>query len=246
MSKTKLIIPAILILAASGFTIKTYFFPAEFRYAGTLEATKVDISAQLPSSIARVLVKEGDHVTANQELVSLSGEEVRIASRLANANYDRNLRLFRSGTISQDTMDQFKNRKDEADVRMSWVSIKSPLRGTVLSVYHQPGEWVAPGVKLLTLADIQNIWTYIYVPQPEIANLKVGMLLTGHLPELSGREFEGKIVKINSEAEFTPKNVQTRAERTRLVFGVKVSFQGNNNDETLKPGMTIEIQLPKK
>ena len=70
--------------------------------------------------------------------------------------------------------------------------------------------------------------------------------LTGYLPELGDRKFEGIIVKINDEAEFTPKNVQTRTERERLVFGVKISFKETNADEILKPGMTIEVQLPEQ
>jgi HlyD family secretion protein len=72
------------------------------------------------------------------------------------------------------------------------------------------------------------------------------MKLTGYLPELDNREFEGTIVKINDEAEFTPKNVQTRTERERLVFGVKVNFRDANAQEILKPGMTIEVALPDK
>jgi HlyD family secretion protein len=142
-------------------------------------------------------------------------------------------------------MDLVKNRKDDADVRMSWCRVQSPIDGTVLSRYHEPGEWVAPGTKMLTLANIKNIWAYIYVPQPAVARLKPGQKLVGRLPEMPGRDFAGTILKINDEAEFTPKNVQTRGERERLVFGVKVSFLGVNDDETLKPGMTIEIELPK-
>jgi len=56
------------------------------------------------------------------------------------------------------------------------------------------------------------------------------------------RKLTGRVTHINSEAEFTPKNVQTRQERTRLVFGVKISF--DNKDGLLKPGMTIEMDLP--
>jgi HlyD family secretion protein len=70
------------------------------------------------------------------------------------------------------------------------------------------------------------------------------MKLKGYLPELGNREFDGTILKINDEAEFTPKNVQTQAERERLVFGVKVSFRDANAEEILKPGMTIEVELP--
>ena len=70
------------------------------------------------------------------------------------------------------------------------------------------------------------------------------MKVTGRLAEENDRAFQGEIVKINSEAEFTPKNVQTQSERERLVFGVKISFKESNQDEVLKPGMTIEAELP--
>jgi HlyD family secretion protein len=177
--------------------------------------------------------------------VSLVCDDTKVAADLANTNFARNERLFKAGTVSQETMDQVKNRKDEADVRMSWCAVHSPISGTVLSRYHEPGEWVTPGTKLLTLANIKDIWTYIYVPQPEVARLKPGLKLQGTLPEMKDRRFLGTVLKINDEAEFTPKNVQTQEERARLVFGVKVGFQGANDDEVLKPGMTIEIELPK-
>lgn len=229
---------------AVAIVVKLLFFRGEFLYAGTLEATKVDLSARVSSVIGAVKVQEGDHVAENQELAALSCEDVKVASNLANDNFRRTVGLYRAGTASQETMDQVKNRKEDADVRLGWCSIRSPISGTVLSRYHEPGEWVNPGTKLLTLANIRDIWAYIYVPQPDVSRLKVGMKLRGYLPELDNREFDGTIIKINDEAEFTPKNVQTRAERERLVFGAKVSFLGSNEQEILKPGMTIEVKLP--
>jgi len=215
-------------------------------YAGTLEATKVDLSAQVPSTLKTVNPQEGDHVKAGQELIVLDCADIKVADDIATENYQRNLRLFKAGSASQETLDQMKNRKEDADVRLDWCSIKAPIGGTVLSRYHEPGEWVNPGTKLLTLANIRDIWAYIYVPQPEVARLKPGQKLIGKLPELGDKPFEGHILKINDEAEFTPKNVQTRQERERLVYGVKVSFLGSNDEEILKPGMTIEITLPKE
>lgn len=241
--KARKIIIGLVLLGLVGLGIKIFLVKKEFLYAGTLEATKVDLSARLPSTLATVTVREGDHVTDKQELITLSCEDFKIASKFANQNYVRNQRLFQSGTVSQDTLDQVKNRKEESDLRLDWCSIASPINGTVLSRYHEPGEWVSPGIKLLTLANIRDIWTYIYVPQQDISKLKVGMKVTGIVPEITDREFSGTILKINSEAEFTPKNVQTQSERTRLVFGVKVGFLGSNEDEILKPGMTIEIKL---
>jgi HlyD family secretion protein len=243
-NRKKIIIPVV-ILVVAGITIKLTFFNRQFRFAGTLEATKVDLSSRLASALDKVEVQEGDHVTENQELIALVCDDTKVASDLANTNFARNERLFKAGTVSQETMDQVKNRKEDTDVRMSWCTIHSPISGTVLSRYHEPGEWVIPGTKILTLANIKDIWAYIYVPQPEVANLKPGMKLKSFLPELGNKEFDGTILKINDEAEFTPKNVQTQAERTRLVFGVKVSYLGVNNDEVLKPGMTIEVELPR-
>jgi len=171
-------------------------------------------------------------------------DDVKVASDLADINFRRDTKLFKNGTISPETMDAVANRKQDADVRLSWCSIRSALDGTVLSRYHEPGEWVEPGTKLLTTADVKDIWAYIYVPQPEVFQLKPGQVLTAYLPEAGMRPFSGRILKINDESEFTPKNVQTRAERERLVFGVKVGFLGSNQDEVLKPGMTVEIALP--
>lgn len=104
---------------------------------------------------------------------------------------------------------------------------------------------MSPGTKILTLGNIKDIWAYIYVPQPIVAKLSFGMKLKGYIPELNNRIFEGKILKINDEAEFTPKNVQTQSERERLIYGVKISFLESNQEEILKPGMTIEVELPK-
>ncbi len=241
--KPKILIIAV-ILAALGFCVKLLYFDTEFLYAGTLEATLVDLSAQLPSSIANITVYEGDHVNMGQELIVLSCEDYKPDAKLAEDDYKRNHRLFLQKAISQESLDQFINKKEEADIHLQWCSIRSPINGTVLNRYHEPAEYASPGLKLLTLANIRDIWAYIYVPQPEVAKLKVGMKLIGILPEMNNREFEGKIIKINSEAEFTPKNVQTRSERTRLVFGVKISFLGSNEEEVLKPGMTIEVRLP--
>ena len=118
----------------------------------------------------------------------------------------------------------------------------SPLTGSVLTRYHEPGEQVAPGTKLFTLADLREVWAYVYVPQTLLAQIKVGMDVDGHLPELGDKTVPGRVIKINDEAEFTPKNVQTRQERTRLVYGVKVLFP--NAQGLLKPGMPIEVALP--
>jgi HlyD family secretion protein len=240
----KIIIIAVAIVVVAVICVKFIFLREAFLYAGTLEATKVDLSAQVSSAIRAVNVQEGDHVRDDQEVVVLSCDDIKVAAELARVNYRRTAELLQARTASQSALDEAKDRKDDAEVRLGWCSVRTPISGTILNRYHEPGEWVSPGTKMLTMANIRDIWVYIYVPQPEVSKLQVGMKLKGYLPELNNREFLGRVIKINDEAEFTPKNVQTRAERERLVFGVKISFLGSNDEEILKPGMTLEVKLP--
>jgi HlyD family secretion protein len=246
ISKSKrnlLLIIAAFVVIAVFITIK--LLDNHFRYAGTLEVTKVDLAARLPASIDEVRVYEGASVTKNQALITLNCEDFKTAARLAQDEYARNEKLVKNNFISASTLDQYKTKMDDANTKVNWCTIASPIDGKVLSRNHEPGEWMEPGTSILTLGNIRDIWAYIYVPQPLIAKLSFGMKLKGYLPELKDQEFDGEIIAISDEAEFTPKNVQTQKERERLIYRVKVSFLKSNANEILKPGMTIEIVLPK-
>jgi HlyD family secretion protein len=210
-------------------------------YAGTLEATRIDLPARVATVVSSVEVEEGQKVEKGQVLLRLACDEVRLGAKLAGESFERAERLRKSGGVSEEAFDQLQNRKQDADTRLSWCDVASPISGTVLTRYLDTQEWANPGAKLITLADLRDLWAYVYVPTEVMARLKLGAPVRGLIPELDRREFKGVIRKINEEAEFTPKNVQTRAERTRLVFGVKVAF--DNADGALKPGMTIEIDF---
>jgi HlyD family secretion protein len=96
----------------------------------------------------------------------------------------------------------------------------------------------------MAMGDLANdVWAYVYVDQPLLVQLSLGQEVTGILPELNDKPIPGKIIHIKGEAEFTPKNVQTRKERTRLVYGIKVKF--DNTEMLLKPGMPIEVRFDK-
>ena len=215
-----------------------------FTYAGTVEATEVDIPAQVSSTIAALNVAEGQAVTLGQLLVTLDGSDYKLAQSQADDDYNRGLMLFKSGSMPKETFNHLQAQKQLADLRVQWCSITSPLSGTVLTKYHEPGEWVNPGTKVFTLADLRQVWCLIYIPEPKLVQVSYGEKLQATLPELPGKSFEGAITHINDQAEFTPKNVQTQKERFNLVYAVKVAF--DNPDQLLKPGMTLEVQLPKK
>lgn len=242
--KKPVIIIVLVILILVGFFIKRTFFPSEFFYAGTIEVTKVDIPARVTSVISTRLVNEGDKVQQGQVLMELACEDYKLAANIATENYNRALRLYRQGSEAKVTFDQVLNKKQEIDLKIAWCKVTAPMNGSIFNKYHEPGEMVNPGTRLFTMANLQDIYAYVYVPQALVAKLKIGQAVTGILPELKNKEFQGNISHINEEAEFTPKNVQTREERTRLVFGIKISF--NNQDAILKPGMTLEVRLPEE
>ena len=226
------------------FGILIYIFlikKQDFFYTGTIEATKIDISSRVSSIISSFPAQEGHHVKKNDLLVMLSCEDFKLNNTLAQKKFERAEKLFKTGSLSQQDFDQLNNAKNNTALQMDWCSITSVKDAKVLNTYHEVGEYVTPGTKLLTLVNLSEVWTTIYVPQTLLVKLSTGMSVSGYLPEADMRSFAGKISYISDTAEFTPKNVQTRKERTRLVFGVKVVFP--NSDEILKPGMSLEIKL---
>lgn len=238
--KRLLAVPVLLALAFVGWS---WLKSRDFRYAGTVEATEVSLSPRISSTISTVTVQEGDSVRAGQPLVELGCEDLRLAEQIAQRDFARSERLYKDGATPFEAFDRAKNKRDDAALKLSWCRVDSPIDGTVLSRLKEPGEWASPGVKLLTLADLGGVYAFVFVPQTELFRLKPGQEVEAFLPEAGGAARKGRIAFIRPQAEFTPKNVQTREERTRLVYGVKIALE--NADRALKPGMPVEVRLPR-
>ena len=239
-NKLKFAVP---LLLAAGFVAWKATTRPVFRYAGTVEATDVSLSPRISSTISTVTVQEGDVVVPGQPLVEFGCEDLKLAADIAAHDFARSDRLYKEGSTPFETFDRDRNRRDAAALSVSWCRIASPIHGTVLARLHEPGEWASPGVNLLTLADLDSVYAYIYVPQTVLYTLKPGQELQAFLPEAGDKPRRAHVAFVRPEAEFTPKNVQTREERTRLVFGDKVAL--DNSDQELKPGMPIEVGLPR-
>jgi HlyD family secretion protein len=121
--------------------------------------------------------------------------------------------------------------------------IKSPINGLVLSKNTEIGEVVMPGSSLLTLGDLFHPWVKIYIKETDLGKVKLGQKAQVKIDTYPDKVFEGKVTYISSEAEFTPKNIQTKEERVKLVFGIKVSL--DNPLQILKPGMPADVILIK-
>ncbi len=229
-----------LILIGALIVGKMVLFPKRFMYAGTLETTKVILSSKVASDITDFPVAEGDTVKKGDLVAELSCDVYKVLATQIDNDYARAQALLKKGHMSKAEFDVLERNKKDNDLKLTWCQITSPIDGTVITKFREIGEVVGAGTPLLSVADTSDVWAYFYVPHDKLYQLKIGQTVTGQLPE-AGKTFSGKIIKINEEAEFTPKNVQTQEERTRLVYGVKVRF--DNPDLMLKSGMTIESAL---
>ncbi len=128
-----------------------------------------------------------------------------------------------------------------AQARLLETRLRSPITGLVLRKNLEVGETASPGISILTLMDPGDMWLRAYVPETEIGRLRVGQRATLSVDAFPGRKFEGTISEIASEAEFTPKNVQTKKERVNLVFRIKIAVR--NAEGVLKPGLPADAEL---
>ncbi len=237
----KIIFGSVLIILVLVIVSLAFFRRGDFHYSGVMEAVEIDLPARINDSLKALYAEEGDAVAKGKVLAEFDCAEVSIKEDIARKEYERAARLLKTTAGSQENYDLKKSNYDQAALYKSWCEIKSPIDGKVLYKYYEPGEFVSAGRKVFTVADLSKIDAWVYVEHNKLASLKAGMKVRGYLPE-ADKSFEGVIMAINDEAEFTPKNVQTRKERERLVYGVKTRFV-NDENLTLKPGMTLEVSF---
>jgi len=125
--------------------------------------------------------------------------------------------------------------------RIRDATIKSPCRGMISEKYVEAGELVSPGSILFSIIDLQDIWIMAYVSEKNLGKVKVGQAGYATIDSFPDKQFPGKVVYISPEAEFTPKNIQTKEERVKLVYGVKVKL--NNQEGLLKAGMPADVVI---
>lgn len=128
-----------------------------------------------------------------------------------------------------------------AGTRLGYTRLWAPFDGTITVRSVEPGEVVIPSREVLTLTDLSVVDLKIFVEETEIGTVRHGRPVDVTVDTFPDRVFEGKVAFVSPEAEFTPKFIQTRKERVKLVYLVKVSVP--NPDGRLKPGMPADARL---
>lgn len=164
----------------------------------------------------------------------------------AQENYSKVKKIFRPEEIEQAKANLNKAIAGvellNKNIRDCYVT--SPINGFLVKTFIEPGETVTPMSSLFKVSDLDVVELVIYVSTEELAYVKLGQNAEVEIDSFKDKVYTGKVTYISPEAEFTPKNIQTKDERTKLVFAVKIKIPNDNYD--LKPGMpsdaTIKLQ----
>jgi HlyD family secretion protein len=157
------------------------------------------------------------------------------------------LALVRKGP-RRERIDQARARLGEAEAslalagtRLGYATLTSPAAGLVLSKNIEPGEQVAAGTPVITVGALGSVWVRAYIAETDLGRVKVGQKARVMTDTWPGKVYDGTVTFIAPEAEFTPKNVQTRKERVKLVYRVKIAIPNPNME--LKPGMPADAEI---
>lgn len=128
-----------------------------------------------------------------------------------------------------------------AETRLSYAALTSPLTGAVLSHNIEPGEFVSAGTPIVTVGDLEHVWLRAYVDETDLGRVKVGQAAKVTTDTYPDKVYEGRVSFIASQAEFTPKSVQTEKERVKLVYRIKITI--DNPHMELKSGMPADARI---
>jgi HlyD family secretion protein len=194
----------------------------ELKRQETLVAEGVTTQKSLDDAVARRDALRGQLESARQAL-----------SRAKAGSRDQEIEAARA---TRDAMDA---RIAQLRQQIADATIVSPIDGLVTEKIAEPGELLAAGAPILLITDLAKPWLTVYVAEPDLGKLKLGG--PAEVVTDGGERRPGRVSFIASTAEFTPKNVQTRDERVKLVYRVKIGL--DNADGLFKPGMPAEARF---
>jgi len=192
---------------------------------------------------ADVLYKNGA-ISKAQLDASKSAYDVRAATyKSAQEALSLALEGPRKGDIKigEHRVEQAKAMLAASETRSKDTVIYAPISGIVLRKNVEVGETVSQGMSVFTIGDLKSPWIKVYVKEDKIGLIKLGQKAQISVDSYKGKTYEGAVSYISSEAEFTPKTVQTPEERVKLVFGIKIRIKNENNE--LKPGMPADVKI---
>jgi RND family efflux transporter MFP subunit len=256
MKRTLMIVAIVAVVGAVGFGVYTYMTGTSAASGstlggtGTIEAVNVTVSSQASGRIVAARLKVGDVVRKGQVLFMLDRQmslqqiaqaEAGVKAAEATLQYAKD-NSKTDAEIAQDSaaVDQAKATLKMAQIQYGYATVTAPISGVALTVPVNLGENATPGQTLARLGDTQHLTVSIYVPENQIGQVKIGK--TGSLTtDSSDKTYKCVVTSVASQAEFTPASIETKDQRTKLVYQVKLDI--TDSDRNLKPGMPADVVL---
>jgi HlyD family secretion protein len=209
-----------------------------------------ELSAQLKVAEATIKMTGAQIAQAKTNLKNLEDNLKRIDA------------LYKSGSATQQQLEDIQTKVDgardqvrslefsreQASAQKNYIQaqvdnakIFAPISGRIIKKTAEEGETVFPGSPILTVADLSKLTLKIYLKETEVGLVKLGQAAKVKVDSYPDKEFDGSVSFISPVAEFTPKNIQTKDERVKLVFAVKISIP--NPEEKLKPGQPADGEI---
>ena len=224
---------------------------AGLQESGSVEANEYQIAAALSGRVTAVRVAEGDQVTEGQELVQLD----RAAPKLVLEQARQGVKAAKAAVTNARNDDdaskadiaaanarlkQAEAAVKLAEVQLGYTIVTAPRAGTIVSVTTNTGQNAGPGRTMLTMVDPADLFVRVFVAETQIGKVKLGQSVT-LITDSSSETYAGTVSFIASRAEFTPNNVQTKEQRVKLVFEVRVRVSDATG--TLKAGMPVDVSF---
>lgn len=218
---------------------------------GQVETGEIAVAPAMAGRITSVTVAEGDRVSKGQVLVQLDTAALKLqvtrakqgvtAAKAAVTNAKNDDDATKADVrAAQARQAQAEATVKLAEVQLGYATIKAPRDGTVVNVVGNAGANAAPGRTLLTMTDPADLFVRVFVPEPRIGQVSVGQQV-GVTTNSSTETFAGTVSFVSDSAEFTPNNIDTAEQRTKLVFAVRIRIDDASG--TLKAGMPVDVRL---
>jgi HlyD family secretion protein len=168
-------------------------------------------------------------------------ERARAALRAGQANAIETRRREEDLVARQGDIDRAKAQIALIDSQLADTIASSPINGIVLVKAADVGEVLAPGTSVVTVGDIDHPWLRVYIREQDLGRVKVGDKVKVTTDSFKDKIYDGTVSFISSDAEFTPKQIQTAEERVKLVYRVKIDV--DNSRHELKSNMPADAEI---
>ena len=182
----------------------------------------------------------------NEKIISADQRDLsETAQKQSNAARQRDLAMARSAEqdieVAKANIKNASENLQLAKIMLGYTTLRAPFAGVILTRQTELGEVMQPGTPVVTLADLDHVWLRAYVAETDLGRIRWGQAATVHTDTYPDRAYPGQISFISSEAEFTPKSVETHKERVTLVYRIKIDVANPRHE--LKPGMPADATI---